>query len=48
MVPTAKEILFSRAFPRQNNKILGQSIPDLKVIIEYVYGTASFSAILAV
>ena len=32
MVPTAKEILFSRIFPGQNDHFPGQSIQDLKVI----------------
>ena len=32
MVPTAKEILFSRRFLGQNYHFLGQSIQDLKVI----------------
>ena len=32
MVPTAKEILFSRTFPGQNYHFPGQSIQDLKVI----------------
>jgi len=32
MVPTAKEIIFSRKFPGQNFHFPGQSIPNLKVI----------------
>ena len=32
MVPTAREILFSRTFPAQNYHFPEQSIQDLKVI----------------
>jgi len=32
MVPTAKEILFSRTFSGQNDQFPGQRIKDLKLI----------------
>jgi len=36
MVPTVKEIIFSKTFPGQNYHFPGQSIQSLKVITQYM------------
>jgi len=38
MVPTTKEILFSRTFPGQNYHFPGQSIQDVKLINQEIWG----------
>ena len=38
MVKTIKEILFSRTFPGQNYHFPGQSIQDVKLINQEIWG----------